>query len=104
MTLRLPDFTHQYETLSCNATMRIVYTYQPREESDGETPVYPESVEIDSVECVAVDMLDEAGDVFFGFTGPLLRPGLNDSAVARFRVEVDDDRLQAMCLEDARNF
>jgi hypothetical protein len=103
VTLILPNLVHKFDTLSCRAWMRIAYVYQAREESDGETPMYPESVDIESVECVAVHLLDEAGDAWTGFPGSRLRPPLADAVAARFRVEVPDDRLEALCLEDARS-
>ncbi len=105
LTLILPDLVHVFDTVSCRATLRIAYVYQPREESDGETPMYPESAEIDSVTCIAIDWLDEEGDVqelvWVGI--PLLfQQSLQDAVVTKFQFEVDDDRLEAMCLEDAR--
>ncbi len=101
LTLILPNLVHMFDTVSCRATLRIAYVYRPREESDGETPMYPESAEVDSVTCIAVDWLDEAGDVWVGI--PLLfQQSLQHSVVTKFQFEVNDDRLEAMCLKDAR--
>ena len=97
------DLIHEFNTLPCRATMQIAYVYHPREEDDGKTPTYPESVEIVSVQCLAFDIRFESGVVFTGFAGPMIRPSLNEAAVTAFRVEVEDDQLEAMCLEDARS-
>lgn len=99
----LPILVHKFDTLSCLAMFRVAYSYQAREEEDGETPTSAESVVIDSVTCVSVDLLDEAGDVWVGFAGPMIRPSLDAAVVARFQVEVPDDRLEAICLEYARS-
>ncbi len=102
LALIRPDLVHVFDTVSCRATLRIAYVYRPREESDGETPMYPESAEIDSVTCIAVDWLDEEGDVWVSFSS-LLQRSLQDAVVTKFQFEVNDDRLEAMCLEDARS-
>jgi hypothetical protein len=102
-TIIILDLVHNFDTVPCRATLRIAYAYHAREESDGETPTYPESVDIESVECLAFDILYESGVVFVGLADSMIRPLLNEAVVVRFRVEVPDDRLEAMCLEDARS-